>query len=177
VGVGLTLAPRLADGSDPARLLTGCPSQLFGVLRPPREGFLTHVDGGVGVSIAGPGTREATEHRLAFTVPLARVPTLVATLTGVGGRHLNERHSRQIGFVLDTLGEFAERGILQYPVESPLLRGPSAFAAPGHAVQGQFLDADEIVPAYELGTELVREIRTHPHLFSRHVRGAALCAW
>ena len=40
MGVGLTLAPRLADKSDPARLFTGCPRQLLGVCRPACEGFL-----------------------------------------------------------------------------------------------------------------------------------------
>ena len=149
MGVGLALAPRLADGY--AARLRGCPSQLLSVRCPPRESFLTDVDGGVGVGIAGPATREATEHRLAFAVPLARVPALMATLTGVGGGHLDEGRRRQLSFVLDALGKFPERGMPQCPVQSPLLRGPSTFGPPDHAVQGQFLDPDEIVPAHQAG--------------------------
>lgn len=44
MGVGLTLAPRLADGFA-ARVGRGCPSQLFGVRCPACEGSLTNVQG------------------------------------------------------------------------------------------------------------------------------------
>ena len=124
VGVGLVLAPRLADG-DAARLRE-CPSQFFGSSRPPREGFLADVDSGVSVGAARPGAPMATKYRLAFAVPLARVPALMATLTGVGGGHLDEGHFRKVGFVLDKLGEFPERGILQCPVQPALSSGAAA---------------------------------------------------
>lgn len=98
----------------------------------------------------------------------------MAPLTGVGGGNLDERHLRQVGFVFDALGDAAQRSMLQYPVEPPLGCSPFPFAPPGHPVQGQLLDSDEVVPTHELGAELMREILTHTHLFGGQASGGSL---